>query len=500
MLTENTSLKRNYVYNTINQITNVFFHLLTLPYIPRILGPEYLGKVNFAQSFVQYFIIIASLGIEAYAIREISKARNDSSNLSKLFSELFSLLLISSFIMSLVYISNFLFLDKFRYDPYLFLIVGISLFLNQMSTSWFLAGTENFKYILIRNLIVKFIFIVILFGFVKTPNDYLIYATILSFYVFGANIIDFLFSYRILTKSGGRLEFSLNFYKHIKPSLVFFGISVFSVSLSGIENILIGFLDTLNPDKSVGLFSNSKKIILLLLSMVSSILVINYSRLSYLLSLDDNNTYKSTLSKTTNFITFTSFLVFGIIFSLSKDIIILFSGSKFIEADFVFKLLSIVFILTTIKSTFESHILNPAGKENLVMISNLTGWILSVALCFMLVPSMSFNGAGIALIVGSLVTFIILLIASINTINHFPFTKETFFHFMGGLIIIALNYIIYPFIPTSTSLLTKLFYTLSLALLYSFVYIVFLLTLKDSTIFEIWNYTKGFISKILKIK
>ena len=52
---------------------------------------ENIGKVDFANSYVSYFSLIASLGISTYAIRECSKAKLEKTNLEKTASQIYSI-------------------------------------------------------------------------------------------------------------------------------------------------------------------------------------------------------------------------------------------------------------------------------------------------------------------------------------------------------------------------------------------------------------------------
>lgn len=64
------SLKKNAVYSFIKAPMNLAFLLISFPYASRILLPAGIGKVNFANSVIEYFILAASLGIFSYAARE----------------------------------------------------------------------------------------------------------------------------------------------------------------------------------------------------------------------------------------------------------------------------------------------------------------------------------------------------------------------------------------------------------------------------------------------
>ena len=80
------SLKKNALLNIFKTLLGVIFPLITFPYSSRILQPDGIGKVNFAQSVVSYFAIFAALGISSYGIREAAKLRDDKKQLSKFFT------------------------------------------------------------------------------------------------------------------------------------------------------------------------------------------------------------------------------------------------------------------------------------------------------------------------------------------------------------------------------------------------------------------------------
>lgn len=71
------SLKFNSVVNLIKTILGIIFPLITFPYASRVLGATGIGKVDYANSISNYFILFASLGIATYTIREGAKVRDD---------------------------------------------------------------------------------------------------------------------------------------------------------------------------------------------------------------------------------------------------------------------------------------------------------------------------------------------------------------------------------------------------------------------------------------
>lgn len=76
------SISKNAVLNAIKVLMSMLFPLISFPYASRVLGPSGVGKVDFSTSVVSYFILIASLGIGTYGIRQGAKVRDDKEKLS----------------------------------------------------------------------------------------------------------------------------------------------------------------------------------------------------------------------------------------------------------------------------------------------------------------------------------------------------------------------------------------------------------------------------------
>ncbi len=139
------SLAKNAVFNFIKCFSNIIFPIISFPYASRILLPQGIGAVNFANSTVEYFILIAELGIGTYAAREAARIRDDktaATKLSKTVRELITsvstmqLLSFSIVTMSLnSYLSN-LILTPNKLERFMLYAQLISLFVN-LSLNYF---------------------------------------------------------------------------------------------------------------------------------------------------------------------------------------------------------------------------------------------------------------------------------------------------------------------------------------------------------------------------
>ena len=180
------SVKYNFLMNIILKMSSFVFPLITFPYISRVLGPE----VAFATSVVYYFSIFAALGIPTYGIRKCAQCRDNKEKLTKTVHELLILGSILTIIAYIVLVICVCFMPKLRNNANIIFITSLTLILSNVGVEWFYQAIEQYDYITIRNLLFKIISIVLMFLFVKRPEDYIVYAGIQVLGTVGSNILN----------------------------------------------------------------------------------------------------------------------------------------------------------------------------------------------------------------------------------------------------------------------------------------------------------------------
>ena len=145
------SLKLNAFLNGLRSLLSVVFPLITFPYISRVLSVSGIGKYNFSNSVVSYFLLIAGLGISSYAVREGAKYRNDKHKINSFANEIFTINVCSALI---AYICLFFCLIVFtKLHSYFacILIYSIQIGFSVISVDWLFTIYEDFAYITIRS-------------------------------------------------------------------------------------------------------------------------------------------------------------------------------------------------------------------------------------------------------------------------------------------------------------------------------------------------------------
>lgn len=82
------SIKSNAIISIAKEVITTVFPVIVFAYVSRIFGTDGIGIINFSNTFVTYFILVAGLGINRYGTREGARLRGDINTFSQLFVEL----------------------------------------------------------------------------------------------------------------------------------------------------------------------------------------------------------------------------------------------------------------------------------------------------------------------------------------------------------------------------------------------------------------------------
>ena len=160
------SIGANAVLNLIKVASTILFPLITFPYISRVLQVDNVGKINYGTSVVNYFALIAALGVNIYGVREGSR-RKKGRAFDNFASEVFSLNLLATFVSYLSLALLLLFVPKFRDYRLVIMILSLSIVLTTFGIEWVNTVFEDYLYITVRSLIVQILCMVGMFVFIN---------------------------------------------------------------------------------------------------------------------------------------------------------------------------------------------------------------------------------------------------------------------------------------------------------------------------------------------
>ena len=383
-------IKINVIYNLIYQILVLILPLITVPYVSRVLGADGIGIYSYTYSIAYYFMLIAMLGLNNYGNRTIAKVRDDKEKLSKEFCSIYAFQIMTSLLMVIFYLIYVLvFCSQYKQIAFIQIIYVIS---SMFDINWFFFGIEKFKLTITRNTIIKLLSLVLIFVFVKTPNDVWIYTLILAGSILFSNIILFSFLRKYITIQKVNKK---EIMKHLKPNLTLF-LPVIAVSIYKImDKIMLGILSNM---VEVGYYENAEKIIQVPVTIITALGTVMLPRVSNMLSNNQENEVKKLLDKTMPFIMFLAIpMVLGMI-AISKDFSILFFGEGFEKSGYLIQLLSITTIFLSWGNVIRTQYLIPKERDREYIISAFLGAIVNFIMNCILIPKYASIGACIGTI------------------------------------------------------------------------------------------------------
>lgn len=392
------SIFKNYLFSVAYSVMKIFFPLIIMPYVSRILLPGGLGRVSYAQNIASYFILIASLGIPNYGIREIAKNGENVQDRSQSFFEIFRINLVSTLCATFIYYFLVFRTEYFVERRLIYCIVGISLIFNAFNIDWFYKGLEEFKYITIRSYIVKVISLIAIFLFIQSNDDVNKYALLLTLATSANYVFNIIYAKKYLVYP----KCTLNYKRHIKP--IFFLFAAVLVELYA--QLDITMLGTICGETYVGYYINVIKVIQIVTIVITSIGSVLLPRFSVFYHERRTEELKKTVEKTVQYILFISIpCAVGVLFESEAVVRILF-GEAFLPAVATMRILSPLIPIFAVGNIFGTQLLMALNQEKKLTMTVLIGAIVNIMLNFLLIGRFQQNGAAAASVTAELAVMI----------------------------------------------------------------------------------------------
>lgn len=397
------SIQKNYFYNLVLTMSSYIVSLLVFPYVSRVLGVELLGKIDFVNNIVTYFSLFSLMGVSIVGIREISSCGNDFEARSRVFSSILSFVLLLTGLALVVYIVCVFFVGKLYDYRNLALLGSISLFFMSLSVEWLYQGIEQFKYISIRTIIVRIVYAIAIFLFVKNRDDYLIYY-VLTILVTVVNAgINILYSRKYV-------QFKLKYCSPFKYCKEICSYGVYKLLTSMYTTFNIVYLGFVTCDTQVGFYTTSTKLFYILLGVFTAFTSVMLPRMSSIVANNDMDDFKHKvdISFELVFMLAIPIIIWSMVFT--PQIITLLAGSGFEGAIIPMRMITPILFVTGIAQICVVQILMPLKKDNVVLIGSIVGAVIGISLNIILVKNHGAIGTAITLlcseIAGDMIGFI----------------------------------------------------------------------------------------------
>lgn len=382
------NLKKNIGYQTLYQILNTILPLITAPYLARTLGASAQGIASYTQSIVNYFTLIAILGVTNYGTRAVSTNKKSIQEISNTFWNIYIIQFIASTFAILMY-GLYLFL-LCKENVLVSAIQALYLLGSLADINWLFFGVEKFKTTVSRNIIIRVISVLLILCLVRHPSDLWIYVLIMGGSVFLSNIVLWRFAVRIVDFSP-RKYVNLNAAKaHVKPICVLF-VPVLLMSFYHImDKTMLGMLSSY---EQTGFYYNADKVINIPMGIIGGISTVMLPRMSAILADKNDKDYESLYNLSTELIFAAACgMAFGIS-AISREFTPLFFGDGFDPCISLIITLSPVLVFRGLAQTTSMQYLIPKHKEKVFITASFWGIVTNLIVNIILIPRFGALGA-----------------------------------------------------------------------------------------------------------
>jgi O-antigen/teichoic acid export membrane protein len=391
METKNKSLSKNILSLSAVQIANNVLPILSVPVISRIIGPDKFGSINFAASFIGYFVLIIGYGFDLSATRKIAKDPFNMENRNKVFSEVFyiqsALLVVSAIIFTALLLS----VPQFKAESLLMIFSFLLCISTLFTQNWLFLAMQDMPKIAFFNLATKLLFTVFILLVIKEREDYVYQPLIIGCIQIAVALTSFIWAYKKYQLKFIKIPLSETFKLLWTERMIFFSILV--VNLYTNSNVFI--LGIYQSSAQVGFYTAGQRLIIIIQAIITNPL----SQALYPFIGRAFGESKEEGLKTVQRILPVVALVTGIavlgIMIFGPYVLHLFYGDRFAPAVPVLQILMFLPLIIGFSNLMGVQIMLNLGMDKLFFRITCCGAILSIFLNFLMIKRWGYIGTSI---------------------------------------------------------------------------------------------------------
>ncbi len=390
------SLKKSFAYKSVLTLSNYLINFITFPYVARVLSVERIGLVNFVDNTVNYFLLFATMGVGLLGVREIAAVKDNPEECSKVYSSVLLMNLMFTFaslMLYLVCVSSFFQLRQ--YDE-LFYIGTVKILFSVFLVEWFFTGIESFKYITLRSVLIKVMYIAFVFAFVRDTTDYRIY---FSFTV-GVVVVNALINQCYIQKFVRIRWRDIRLIKYIRQNII---LGVYALMTSMYLTFNVMYLGLVSNNTEVGYYTTAFKLYTVVLGLFTAFTNVMLPRMSSLLANREKDHFQKLVSRSFSMMATFSIPLILCSMILAPQIIYILSGPGYEGAILPMRIIMPAAFAVGIAQVLAIQVLMPMKKDKLLLVASVIGAVVSLLINLLLVPHVGSVGSAVVLLCSEVV-------------------------------------------------------------------------------------------------
>lgn len=385
------SIKKNFAYKSVLTLSTYLINFITFPYVARVLGVERIGLVNFVDNTVNYFLLFATMGVGLLGVREIAAVKEDKKRRDQVYSSMLALNLLFTLVSLGIYLLCVVTIPKLcQYDE-LFYIGTAKILFTVFLVEWFFTGVENFRYITLRSILIKVLYIISVFLFVRDTSDYRLYFIL----TVGVVVLNALIN-QLYIREFVRVRWNnIQLFKYLKQNVTL-GIYTLMTSMYLTFNVM--YLGLVSNNTEVGYYTTAFKLYSVVLGFFTAFTNVMLPRMSSLLANGEKDRFQELVNRSFSVMSTCCIPLILCSMIMAPQIVYILSGPGYEGAILPMRIIMPAAFAVGVAQVLAIQVLMPMKKDKVLLVASIIGAVVSLLINLLVVPYIESVGSAVVLL------------------------------------------------------------------------------------------------------
>ena len=385
------SIKKNFAYKSVLTLSTYLINFITFPYVARVLGVERIGLVNFVDNTVNYFLLFATMGVGLLGVREIAAVKEDKKRRDQVYSSMLALNLLFTLVSLGIYLLCVVTIPKLcQYDE-LFYIGTAKILFTVFLVEWFFTGVENFRYITLRSILIKVLYIISVFLFVRDTSDYRLYFIL----TVGVVVLNALIN-QLYIREFVRVRWNnIQLFKYLKQNVTL-GIYTLMTSMYLTFNVM--YLGLVSNNTEVGYYTTAFKLYSVVLGFFTAFTNVMLPRMSSLLANGEKDRFQELVNRSFSVMATCCIPLILCSMIMAPQIVYILSGPGYEGAILPMRIIMPAAFAVGVAQVLAIQVLMPMKKDKVLLVASIIGAVVSLLINLLVVPYIESVGSAVVLL------------------------------------------------------------------------------------------------------
>ena len=331
------------------------------------------------------------MGVGLLGVREIAAVKEDKKRRDQVYSSVLALNLLFTLVSLGIYLLCVVTIPKLcQYDE-LFYIGTAKILFTVFLVEWFFTGVENFRYITLRSILIKVLYIISVFLFVRDTSDYRLYFIL----TVGVVVLNALIN-QLYIREFVRVRWNnIQLFKYLKQNVTL-GIYTLMTSMYLTFNVM--YLGLVSNNTEVGYYTTAFKLYSVVLGFFTAFTNVMLPRMSSLLANGEKDRFQKLVNRSFSVMSTCCIPLILCSMIMAPQIVYILSGPGYEGAILPMRIIMPAAFAVGVAQVLAIQVLMPMKKDKVLLVASIIGAVVSLLINLLVVPYIESVGSAVVLL------------------------------------------------------------------------------------------------------